>query len=223
MQFLTNIAQSIRSFGQFVYNRKNHQILGRDGKQWSRIEFLCLDRFDIFLLVGKLAAFYFFFYITLGGFFCLYLAIFMSLLPLNRPRYIGKDSLITSRSHPFSPGLKKKKIDDEWTCSPSIQGLVFDHKLARIFMMYKHWSASRLIIKDVGSGRISIALKFIQRILMNFFTIVSDTKKEHLLDQRMIDCSQIIAPRLWKTSPSMVSMIVIQKNNMVLEMVNHVF
>ena len=113
MPFSTNIIQSIRSFGQFVYNRTNHQILGRDGKQWSRIEYLCLDRRDIFfLLVGKLAAFYSLFYITLGGFFCLYLAVFMSLLPLNQPRYTGKDSLLTSRSHPLSPGSKKRRFID---------------------------------------------------------------------------------------------------------------
>ncbi len=65
-------------------------------------------------IIGKLAAFYFFFYITLGGLFCLYLSIFMSFLPLNQPRYIGKESQLTSRANLLSPGLVfllKNKID----------------------------------------------------------------------------------------------------------------
>lgn len=63
-------------------------------------------------ILGQLAAFYFFFYIALGGFFCLCLAVFMSFLPLDQPRYIGKDSSLTSRANPLSPGfgLLKMKV-----------------------------------------------------------------------------------------------------------------
>jgi hypothetical protein len=61
-------------------------------------------------IIGQLAAFYFFFYIALGGFFCLYLAGFMSFLPLNQPRYIGKDSSLTSRANPLSPGFVVLKM-----------------------------------------------------------------------------------------------------------------
>lgn len=56
-------------------------------------------------LLGKLAAFYFFFYLALAGFFSLYLSIFMSFLPLNQPRCTGKASRLTSRANPLSPGL----------------------------------------------------------------------------------------------------------------------
>ena len=52
MSFSTDIAQWIRSFGQFIYNRQDHQILGRDGKRWSMIQsllLLLLDRIHIFL------------------------------------------------------------------------------------------------------------------------------------------------------------------------------
>jgi hypothetical protein len=63
--------------------------------------------FNFFInsIIGKLAVFYFFFYTALGGFFCLYLSVFMSLLPLNQPRYKGKDSCLTSRAHRLSPGF----------------------------------------------------------------------------------------------------------------------
>ncbi|CAF0760229.1 unnamed protein product [Adineta steineri] len=86
--FWLNIDKSIRTLSKFIYNPEHHEIFGRHGKRWS-----------------KLAAFYFFFYITLAGFFCLYLSIYMSSLPLNQPRYIGKYSCLTSRAHRLSPGL----------------------------------------------------------------------------------------------------------------------
>jgi hypothetical protein len=90
--------------------------------------------FLINFLIGKLAAFYFFFYIALGGFFCLYLSIFMSLLPLNQPRYIGNDSLLTSRANPLSPGFFffcffENKIDFIRIFILFFQDLVVDHKL----------------------------------------------------------------------------------------------
>jgi hypothetical protein len=104
--FRLNINERIHSLGHFIYNREHQKILGRDGKQWSMIKkcFLLFVYIKI-CVVGKLAAFYFFFYIGLGGFFCLYLSIFMSFLPLNQPRCIGKESRLTSRAHPLSPGF----------------------------------------------------------------------------------------------------------------------
>jgi hypothetical protein len=96
----------IRSLGTFIYNSEDRKIFGRHGKRWSMKKVFYFIHFLIqIFLIGKLAAFYFFFYITLGGFFCLYLSIFMSFLPLNRPRYIGKDSRFTSRANPLSPGF----------------------------------------------------------------------------------------------------------------------
>ncbi|UJR35349.1 hypothetical protein I4U23_028107 [Adineta vaga] len=86
--FWSTIDRYISSLRRFIYNREQGEICGRDGKRWS-----------------KLAAFYFFFFITLAGFFCLYLSIFMSLLPLNQPKYIGKSSCLTSRVNSLSPGL----------------------------------------------------------------------------------------------------------------------
>ncbi|CAF0722638.1 unnamed protein product [Rotaria sordida] len=86
--FRSTINKHLHTLGNFIYNQEHYEIFGRDGKRWS-----------------KLAAFYFCFYVVLGGFFCLYLSIFMSLLPLHQPRYIGNDSRLTSRNNPLSPGL----------------------------------------------------------------------------------------------------------------------
>ncbi|CAM2703750.1 unnamed protein product [Rotaria socialis] len=86
--FWSTLHKKSHSLGNFIYNKEHHELFGRDGKRWS-----------------KLAAFYFCFYVVLGGMFCLYLSIFMIFLPINQPRYIGKDSQLTSRSNPFSPGL----------------------------------------------------------------------------------------------------------------------
>ena len=97
--------QIFHSLGNFIYNRKNGQILGRNGKRWSMMKFYIFFILKKKCFIGQLAAFYFFFYIALGGFFCLYLSIFMSFLPLNQPRYIGKDSRLTSRANPLSPGF----------------------------------------------------------------------------------------------------------------------
>ena len=38
-EFWSNIKKRIHSLGAFIYNRKYHEILGHDGKQWSMIEF----------------------------------------------------------------------------------------------------------------------------------------------------------------------------------------
>lgn len=88
--------------------------------RWTTLEYeknkIIFFRFPTdYDIVGKLAAFYFFFYITLAGFFCLYLSIIMIFLPLNQPRYIGKDSRLASRLNPLSPGVffsyRKNEID----------------------------------------------------------------------------------------------------------------
>ncbi|CAF0767076.1 unnamed protein product [Adineta ricciae] len=86
--FGSNLDRGISSLKKFLYNQRRGEICGRNSKQWSR-----------------LSAFYFFFFITLAGFFCLYLSIYMSSLPLNQPRYIGKASRLTTRANPLSPGL----------------------------------------------------------------------------------------------------------------------
>jgi hypothetical protein len=62
------------------------------------------SRYMSAFLLGTLATFYFFFYLTLGGIFCLYLSIFMLRVPLDQPRYTGHASQLTSRANPLSPG-----------------------------------------------------------------------------------------------------------------------
>lgn len=215
MQFSADITQWIRSFGQFIYNRQDHRILGRDGKQWSMIQSPWSNFY--FPLLGKLAAFYFFFYVTLGGLFCLYLAVFMSFLPLNQPRYVGQESQITSRGHPLSPGWKRRFVH-VWIRPSLFQDLVFVHRLARIFMMYKHWLVYRQIM---AKERVQIVLKSIQKVLMISCTAVSD--ENNRFDQRTFDYHQIIVLRIRWISPLRMSMIVNRTNSMVLQMGNRVF
>ncbi|CAF0925776.1 unnamed protein product [Didymodactylos carnosus] len=78
----------LRSLGQFIYNHERKEVLGRDGERW-----------------GKVAVFYFFFYVGLAGFFCAMLAVFMAVSPKDHPRYYTTSSRMQTRSNPVSPGL----------------------------------------------------------------------------------------------------------------------
>lgn len=107
----TTIDRWIRTIVKFIYNRNRGEILGRTGQRWSTNKFssVCPDVWSIYHL-GKLAAFYLFFYLALSGFFLICLSIFMCFLPLNRPRFVTKASRLTSRSNQLTPGSFHKTL-----------------------------------------------------------------------------------------------------------------
>lgn len=128
----------IRSLAKFAFNWDRRELLGRNAQRWSRVRyFFGTHSFMSILLLGKLAAFYFFFFLALAGFFCFYLSIYMSLVPLDQPRYTGKASRFTSRTNPLSPGLVAL-FTRSIRAMPILQDSAFDHRPNSIEMMYKH-------------------------------------------------------------------------------------
>lgn len=204
MQLSTNIMQ-------WIYNRQTRRILGRDGKQWSRIRSLSRS-ISSSLLLGQLAAFYFFFYVTLGGLFCLYLAVFMSFLPLNQPRYTGEDSQITSRSHPLSPGLQWRLIH----MSNFILGLSFRPQISS--NLHDVQVLISLSTDPSSSDRNEIYTKNLDEFLQRCKWWKWSSRSENV---RLL--SQILVLQIRRNSPLQMLMIVNRTNSTVLPMGNRVF
>ena len=72
--------------GSFIWNSRTKEFLGRDGASW-----------------GKVSLFYAIFYLGLGSFFIGMLAVFIQIMPKDKPTYYGESSVMNSRG--LNPGL----------------------------------------------------------------------------------------------------------------------
>lgn len=83
------------SFGKFLWNSQTKEFCGRDGASW-----------------GKVSLFYAIFYFCLGSFFVGMLAVFVQIMPKDKPTYYGQDGTISSRG--LNPALGfRPQIDVE--------------------------------------------------------------------------------------------------------------
>ena len=81
--------------GAFIWNSRTKEFLGRDGASW-----------------GKVSLFYAIFYLGLGSFFIGMLAVFIQIMPKDKPTYYGESSVMNSRG--LNPGLGfRPQIDVE--------------------------------------------------------------------------------------------------------------
>lgn len=76
----------MKAFLNFLWNSETKEFCGRDGASW-----------------GKVSLFYAVFYACLGSFFVGMLAVFMSIMPKDRPTYYGESSTMNIRK--INPGL----------------------------------------------------------------------------------------------------------------------
>lgn len=76
----------LQGFLTFLWNSRTKEFCGRDGASWAKVTF-----------------FYSIFYTLLGGFFIGMLAVFMSVIPLDKPTYYGESSSMSVRG--LNPGL----------------------------------------------------------------------------------------------------------------------
>jgi sodium/potassium-transporting ATPase subunit beta len=80
-----------------IWNPKTREFCGRDGVGWFR-----------------LSVFYAAFYFCLASFFIGMLAVFMQIMPTDRPSYYGDDSIMNARGCPLNPGMGfRPQIDVE--------------------------------------------------------------------------------------------------------------
>lgn len=77
---------ALKSFGKFIWNSETKEFCGRDGASW-----------------GKVSLFYAVFYACLGSFFVGMLAVFMAIMPRDKPTYYGVSSTMNARV--INPGL----------------------------------------------------------------------------------------------------------------------
>jgi len=85
----------LASFGHFLWNSETKEFCGRDGASW-----------------GKVSLFYAIFYAILGSFFVGMIAVFVQIMPYDKPTYYGESSVMASRG--VNPGLGfRPQIDVE--------------------------------------------------------------------------------------------------------------
>lgn len=85
----------LAGLGKFIWNSRTKEFCGRDGASWA-----------------KVSLFYAIFYTCLGSFFVGMIAVFMQIMPWDRPTYIGEDSVMAMRG--LNPGLGfRPQIDVE--------------------------------------------------------------------------------------------------------------
>lgn len=92
--------------GKFIWNSETKEFCGRDGASW-----------------GKVSLFYAVFYLCLGSFFVGMLAVFVQIMPKDKPTYYGESSTMNARG--INPGLGfRPQID------PEDHMIVFNPKIA---------------------------------------------------------------------------------------------
>lgn len=72
--------------GNFIWNSQTKEFLGRSGASWAKVSF-----------------FYSVFYACLGGFFIGMLAVFMQIMPVDKPTYYAEDSTMAQKG--LNPGM----------------------------------------------------------------------------------------------------------------------
>ena len=76
------------NFGTFIWNGRTKELLGRSGASWA-----------------KISLFYSIFYLLLAGFFVGMLAVFVKFfMPLDRPMYYNKESIMNQQGFGFGFG-----------------------------------------------------------------------------------------------------------------------
>lgn len=91
----TKKKSAMAEFGKFLWNSETKEFCGRDGASW-----------------GKVSLFYAIFYLGLGSFFVGMLAVFVQIMPTDRPTYFGESGTIASRG--LNPALGfRPQIDVE--------------------------------------------------------------------------------------------------------------
>lgn len=86
---------ALKEFGKFLWNSETKEFCGRDGASW-----------------GKVSLFYAIFYLCLGSFFVGMLAVFVQIMPTDKPTYFGESGTISSRG--LNPALGfRPQIDVE--------------------------------------------------------------------------------------------------------------
>lgn len=86
---------AMAEFGKFLWNSETKEFCGRDGASW-----------------GKVSLFYAIFYLCLGSFFVGMLAVFVQIMPTDKPTYFGESGTIASRG--LNPALGfRPQIDVE--------------------------------------------------------------------------------------------------------------
>lgn len=86
---------AMKEFGKFLWNSETKEFCGRDGASW-----------------GKVSLFYAIFYLCLGSFFVGMLAVFVQIMPTDKPTYFGESGTISSRG--LNPALGfRPQIDVE--------------------------------------------------------------------------------------------------------------
>lgn len=86
---------ALSGFGKFIWNSNTKEFCGRDGASW-----------------GKISLCYAIFYACLGSFFIGMLAVFMAIMPVDKPTYYGYSSTMNARV--INPGLGfRPQIDVE--------------------------------------------------------------------------------------------------------------
>jgi len=89
--------QKLGDIVRFIWNSKTKEFCGRDGASWA-----------------KVSLFYGVFYTALGAFFIGMLAVFVAIMPKDKPTYYGMSSVMNSRVAPLNPGLGfRPHIDPE--------------------------------------------------------------------------------------------------------------
>lgn len=79
-------SSKLQGFLTFLWNSRTKEFCGRDGLSWAKVTF-----------------FYSIFYTLLSGFFIGMLAVFMSVMPMDKPTYYGESSQMSVRG--LNPGL----------------------------------------------------------------------------------------------------------------------
>lgn len=79
-------ASAAAGIGKFIWNSETKEFCGRDGASW-----------------GKVSLFYAVFYACLGSFFIGMLAVFVAIMPTDKPTYYGESSTMNARR--INPGL----------------------------------------------------------------------------------------------------------------------
>jgi len=92
----TKVKESaLAGLGKFIWNSETKEFCGRDGASW-----------------GKVSLFYAIFYACLGSFFIGMLAVFVAIMPTDKPTYYGTSSTMNARG--INPGLGfRPQIDVE--------------------------------------------------------------------------------------------------------------
>lgn len=79
---------ALAGIGGFIWNSRTKEFCGRDGASW-----------------GKVSLFYAIFYFCLGSFFIGMLAVFIQIMPKDKPTYYGETSVMNTRGYSVNPGL----------------------------------------------------------------------------------------------------------------------